>query len=83
MSVVITNISHQYNKEYGHGNQHYVLGINYLKFVEFEHVFEDGLATCLRKAADALEELEASGKPKIYEKDLYKSYFEAIKETDV
>jgi hypothetical protein len=79
MSVVITNISEQYNKEYGRGKQHYVLGINHLKFVEFEHNFEDGLATCLRKAADAFEKLEAEGKPKIYEKNLYDSYFESIK----
>lgn len=78
MSVVITNISESHGKEYGRGTQRYVLGINHLRFVEFEHKFEDGLAACLRAAADAFEELEKSGKPKIYQENLYNSYFEAI-----
>ena len=78
MSVVITNISEEKGKDYGRGKQHYVLGINHLKFVEFEHNFEDGLASCLRAAADAFEELEKIGNPKIYEQGLYDNYFKAI-----
>lgn len=67
MSIIITNVSEDYGLPYGKGKQHYVLGINHLAFVEFTHNFEDGLSECLRAAADAFEELEISGKPKMYE----------------
>lgn len=57
MSIIITNVSEQYNKEYGVGEQHYILSINRNQLVEFKHNFEDGLSTCLRKAADAFEKM--------------------------
>jgi len=59
MAVIILNISESdYGVEYGHGKQHYSLRINHEELCQFEHTFEDGLASCLRKAADALEEGE-------------------------
>ena len=45
---------------YGSGKQYYQLRINYTKKAEFYHNFEDGLAVCLRKAADALEKEEGA-----------------------
>lgn len=79
MSIVITNISEQRGKEYGRGLQHYVLGINHLRFVEFAHRYEDGLASCLRSAADAFDDLEQSGDMKIFEKVLIDSLIHKAK----
>lgn len=58
MSVIIQNMSESKGLSYGSGKQFYHLKINYTKKAEFYHNFEDGLAVCLRKAADALEEEE-------------------------
>lgn len=56
MAVVILNISEDNGQEYGEGEQTYSLRINYRELCTFTHVFEDGLAECLRKAATALED---------------------------
>lgn len=60
MSVIITNIS-------GHDGSsfisRYVVRINDKRIAEFEHFRHEGLATCLRKAADAVE---ASDDPNPY-----------------
>lgn len=58
MAIIIENISEQYNVEYGKGEQHYRLRINNHIKCEFTHNFNQGLSTCLRKAADAFEEAE-------------------------
>ena len=59
MAVLIVNVSEENGKIYGKGLQDYELRINYRTLVKFQHTFEDGLATCLRKAADAFETMEA------------------------
>ena len=58
MSVLIHNMSEHFDIKYGVGEQRYVLCINKQVKAEFTHYFEDGLATCLRKAADALDKNE-------------------------
>ena len=58
MAVVILNVSEHFGVPYGEGEQHYELRINKIWKADFTHNFEDGLATCLRKAADALEKEE-------------------------
>lgn len=70
MAIVIQNISEQHDGTYGEGLQHYVLGINHNRFVEFTHPYQDGLSACLRAAANAFDELERSGKMKIYEREM-------------
>jgi hypothetical protein len=55
MAIIIQNISEDYGKEYGKGEQVYVLRINRIIKCIFNHNFEDGLAECLRKAAEAFE----------------------------
>jgi hypothetical protein len=55
MAVVILNISESKGLTYGSGKQIYSLRINYTELCQFEHVFEYGLASCLRAAAVALE----------------------------
>ena len=60
MSVVITNVSEHFDVE---GLNQYIVRINNKPIIaEFEHVRSDGLAVCLRKAADAVETAE-SGQP--------------------
>ena len=61
MAVVILNVSENHGVPYGKGEQHYELKINHYWKADFTHVFEDGLAVCLRKAADALEQEENNG----------------------
>ena len=53
MSIVITNISKPGTKKC-----RYRLKINALPITEFTHKRSDGLATCLRKAADAVDKRE-------------------------
>ena len=55
MGVYILNISEKRGLEYGKGIQVYSVNINRNVITEFEHTFEDGLATCLHKAAEAVE----------------------------
>jgi len=43
------------SKNYGKGVQTYDLMINKKKITSFTHVFEDGLAECLRKASEAAQ----------------------------
>jgi len=54
MSIVITNIS-----KTGAKRCRYQLKINTMLITEFTHLRSDGLAVCLRKAADAAEKHEA------------------------
>lgn len=58
MSVIINNVSEEHGVEYGKGEQHYELCINNYVKAKFTHNFEDGLSTCLRKAADAFDRQE-------------------------
>lgn len=60
MSIHIHNMSHEHGVAYGQGEQHYELCINRKVLAKFTHNFEDGLATCLRKAADAIEAQKAT-----------------------
>lgn len=55
--IKIINISK--NPQRGGRNQ-YALMINNTEIAEFEHVYEEGLAGCLRKAADAAEQIQLS-----------------------
>lgn len=61
MSIIITNVSEDYDIPYGSGVQHYELKINRNLMAEFTHTFEDGLSECLRKAADAFDKQETMG----------------------
>lgn len=57
MAVIILNVTESTGRGvYGVGEQHYLVRINYKVICEFTHNFEDGLAVCLRKAADQVEE---------------------------
>lgn len=49
MSIIIQNVS----KKYGSGVQDYELRINRKVIARFRHVYENGLAQCLRNAAAA------------------------------
>ena len=51
MSIIIRNVSTGVPT----GVQQYELKINQRILLQFEHTREDGLAVCLRKAADAVE----------------------------
>jgi len=55
MSIIITNISTHDDPV---GLNQYVLRINRSQIVLFDHVRSDGLAKCLRRAADAAEKAE-------------------------
>ena len=55
MAVIIVNISEKNGREYGKGEQVYELRINNKRLCRFKHLFEDGLAACLRQAAKEFE----------------------------
>jgi hypothetical protein len=56
MAVIIHNVTEILGHgEYGKGKQTYDLKINHRLMCRFNHHFEDGLAICLRAAADQLE----------------------------
>lgn len=55
MAVIIHNLTSDSGGKYGEGEQLYELKINIYHKCYFTHNFEDGLAECLRKAADAFE----------------------------
>jgi len=65
--IYILNISEAYGYTYGEGKQVYELGINKVPYCTFEHNFEDGLSTCLRKAADAFDKSEGANYAKVYD----------------
>ncbi len=58
MSVLINNVTEYHGGVYGIGKQNYTLCINHTVRAEFTHTFEEGLSTCLRRAADAFEKAE-------------------------
>lgn len=58
MAVIIQNVSESHDIPYGTGVQYYELRINKIHKANFTHLFEAGLAQCLREAADALEQEE-------------------------
>ena len=55
MAVIIQNISGDVGLQYGEGKQLYILKINERILTSVEHVYEDGLAVLLHRAADAFE----------------------------
>ena len=57
MSIIITNVSEHDDLE---GENDYVLRINSREIARFKHIRKDGLAECLRRAADAAEASERS-----------------------
>lgn len=57
MSVIITNVSEHDDLE---GENDYVLRINNREIARFKHVRKEGLAECLRRAADAAGRAERS-----------------------
>jgi hypothetical protein len=71
MTILIHNISEERGQKYGKGEQHYVLCINNKKFIEFIHNFEDGLSECLRRAADAFQEMQQTDSLPIWQQELY------------
>lgn len=67
MSVVITNIS---KHDDAHGLNQYVVRINLgPPLAYFSHTRSDGLATCLRRAADALD-IQAAGEMEAFAETL-------------
>lgn len=56
MSIIIKNVSPSHVKD--NEPNEYILRINDRIVAEFEHIRDDGLAVCLRKAAEALEKKE-------------------------
>ena len=52
--IAIVNVS----ETYGEGIQVYEVRINRRVITRFYHVYTDGLAVCLRKAAEAVEKLD-------------------------
>lgn len=56
MSIIIQNIDDNPRLD---GNHRYQLRINDSVIAEFDHLREEGLSVCLRKAADAAEHAEA------------------------
>lgn len=70
MAVIIVNVSESEGLTYGSGKQKYQLRINNHHKCFFYHTFEDGLATCLRKAADAFDEMEST-KPGTWDRNTY------------
>lgn len=56
MAVLIVNVTP--DDRFGSGLQDYELRVNYRCLAKFTHVRQDGLAICLRKAADAFERSE-------------------------
>lgn len=59
MSIVITNVSGR--ERYGKGTQKYEIKIGTKVLASYEHEFEDGLAVCLQKAAEACKDLPFPG----------------------
>lgn len=55
MAIIITNVSDELKRR---GEHDYQLRINNRVLALFKHKREDGLAKCLRLAADALEKQE-------------------------
>jgi len=52
VSVIITNVSENDDLE---GENDYILRINDRVIASFKHIRSEGLAACLRRAADAAE----------------------------
>lgn len=60
MSVVITNVSLHYDWQ---GVNQYVVRINHDPVIaHFDHVRSEGLAECLRRAAEAVDAAERASK---------------------
>lgn len=58
MSVIITNVSKHSDAE---GVNQYIIRINlHPPIAHFEHVRSEGLAKCLRRAADAVDAVRAA-----------------------
>lgn len=55
MSIIISNISDTYSRE---GIQKYQVKLNRILLCEFEHLSEDGMAVCLQKASEALDNVD-------------------------
>ena len=55
MSIIISNISDTYSRE---GVQKYEVKLNRILLCEFEHLSEDGMAVCLQKASEALDNVD-------------------------
>jgi len=56
--IVIINRSTKYGKEYGKGLQTYEVNKNLTRICIFNHIFENGLESCLRAAADEVGRIE-------------------------
>lgn len=61
MSIIISNISDTYSRE---GIQKYQVKLNRILLCEFEHLSEDGMAVCLQKAAEALDNVDIDARIK-------------------
>lgn len=62
MSIVIQNMGYTNDKKGKHDDCHYALRINHKTLTHFIHSRQEGLATCLRKAADAIDKGEMDTK---------------------
>ena len=60
--IAIVNVTDKEGKgEYGKGTQTYEVRINYKVLFKYTHKFEDGIAECLYKAANAAKKWEEDG----------------------
>ncbi len=64
MGIVVVNISKNYART---GPQDYEVRLNQIKLAQFTHVSEDGMAQCMRLAAEALEKLGDDGISRLVE----------------
>jgi hypothetical protein len=75
MSVSIINVSRENGIPYSRtGKQIYRVQLNQIHLVEFEHISEEGMSMCLRKAADAIDSVDIDEKIAEYKKEHLKQW---------
>jgi len=77
MSIIISNISPEYSRQ---GMQRYQVSLNRIPLAEFDHLAEDGMAVCRRKASEALLEVDIDEKIAEYHRKQFYSLLEASKD---
>lgn len=56
--IAVVNVSENYSRE---GLQQYEVRLNHIVLASFDHMAEEGMPECLRKAAEAVEALGEGG----------------------
>lgn len=72
MSIIISNISPEYSRQ---GMQRYEVCLNRIPLVEFDHLAEEGMAVCLRKASEAMLKVDIDEKIAEYNKKQFYALF--------